>query len=1606
MDGSSQVLRYNWKTGSRRQPPGCWTGRTIFRFKPNQTFAVTNAVKKGLLQRLRHATHLHEVEKALMVQRKPRQRLSKVDLLETFAGAANISKHATIWGLKSLTPIDYNTGYDLSKKQTRNDVHFQIQRHRPLLLLQAIDCRPWTLLQDNVNYLHRPDELEAWRESVRPMLNDVVKWCEQQDDEGRFWIIENPEKSRIWKEPAMQRLLARQSSNMVTCHAGAYGATNSKGDMIRKGHNFAGNCPLILDQLQAKLSPEDLQRCVPLEGRETTLSQEYCPGLVQAILKGLYDTAFDRDPQRFYAPTNTFETFAVNNFNVDEDLDKWQPIFEAAEKLFRRTTHRTIVLPQSDPIWAQVRQLVPWHSVERVQLAIQPALHRFPTHVPHTHRGSALLYNDGTREVIAEDLGDLRFPKGRFHRPVNIGVFWFGMATSPHEAQQDQPQADPPLREDNPQHAIDINDKEISFPPDKHYDNDTKTVVSRLHRNLGHPPAAELKKLLAMNGIRNQKIIMAVEDMVCSSCQRTRTPVKPPPATVPDVGFRQFADAIQLDIVYIRDITGRNYPVLGVIDECTHLHQAAVLESRLPGEVLKKFVQIWAQPFGYPLIARLDPDGSFRAEFEEYLDTTGTQTDFIPPEAHHRIGLIERHNSTLRDIAERIIDAQGVAGPEQMELAIASTVFSKNACTWSTGRPPFIAAFGRIPRHGGLDLLSDDHSLTVGGTQQQMHQLADTLRSEAQQQIAAMKVDGAFRRALLRKTQPSPQQILSVGDTVAYWRWTTRSGKKRGGYKLARLLGLDPDGKSLWVQSGTNTVKIAKEQARQAYGFETWNPDPADLHAAAAPAEPPETIEVSDDDTTNVGNQQPRTPEELTQPASTPTAVASSAPSRLTPAKRPGEQLADDTRTRSLEATAELPQRQETEQQPQPAETSHSALANEHVTAQQLHSNLTANTVVRIQQQHSPKHYEFHSTAAQAPMTITDDGITLNHRHFDGTTDIYMPYRCDTCFKAYQASAEYDGDGMSEDSDASQDDMSTSTTPQPSLTRQQQKALDKELPWRVIVDRGGDYLEAFIKAAQDEEKSWMKFNSVKALDAKTAAKIMSTSKGRKRVLKSRAAYRDKAKNAGPLRAKARVVALGCLDPDLFSLNRESATPTRQAEMLVYALFISGHNRKLNRDGAKWYLWAGDVKTAFLQGVPESREEPLYLAPPRDEISIRAKIFPAPLYLVQGNIYGLASAPRTWSLHVCKCLKDNGWTQHSLDKMLFYLYKKVKGFDSEILVAVAVVYVDDFLVTFSDHFNQKELLSLFSWGSHTTLTTETPLEFKGKEIHLRYDYERQFYVWDLKQEKFIKAFQSGRVTGKKSDNLDPSVFPEYRSVAGSLQWVAGQTRPDVAATVSLHSKGSKATYADLTAMYDAVDHLRQTSDKGFVMNPTAIDDSTIVVTYADSSWANAENYASQHGCLIMLTDARATDAATHACLIDWKSSRSGRVCRSTLAAEASAADTSVGRSSFCNLMLSEILQRIPSFKITSPLRMIQVTDCKSLYDSIVAENPNVDDKRTIISVRSIQQYITRENTHWIPTQLMWADGLTKYSIKLMTILHQWLRHPYVMLRDQGQRESRV
>ena len=158
----------------------------------------------------------------------------------------------------------------------------------------------------------------------------------------------------------------------------------------------------------------------------------------------------------------------------------------------------------------------------------------------------------------------------------------------------------------------------------------------------------------------------------------------------------QFGDVVQMDIFYTRDLTGRNYAVLGCICESTHLHQAGVISDRTPQSVLECLDTMWFKPYGYPLQIKTDCDGAFQGAFIDAANENGIHVDYASPENHAEIGLVERHNSTLRSILERIVDCRGVTDDFNMKIAITAALFGKNACTWTHGRPPFIAALGRI----------------------------------------------------------------------------------------------------------------------------------------------------------------------------------------------------------------------------------------------------------------------------------------------------------------------------------------------------------------------------------------------------------------------------------------------------------------------------------------------------------------------------------------------------------------------------------------------------------------------------------------------------------------------------------------------------------------------------------------------------------------------------------------------------------------------------------------------------------------------------------------------------------------------------------------------
>eukprot|EP00913_Durusdinium_trenchii_P004942 g4589.t1 len=71
------------------------------------------------------------------------------------------------------------------------------------------------------------------------------------------------------------------------------------------------------------------------------------------------------------------------------------------------------------------------------------------------------------------------------------------------------------------------------------------------------------------------------------------------------------------------------------------------------------------------------------------------------------------------------------------------------------------------------------------------------------------------------------------------------------------------------------------------------------------------------------------------------------------------------------------------------------------------------------------------------------------------------------------------------------------------LTRQEKKAIEKELSYRDILSQSEDYIQDFIKSAQKEETSFMEWKSLKPVPPDETEKILADPELKKRVITSR-----------------------------------------------------------------------------------------------------------------------------------------------------------------------------------------------------------------------------------------------------------------------------------------------------------------------------------------------------------------------------------------------------------------------------------------------------------------------------------------------------------------------
>jgi len=378
-----------------------------------------------------------------------------------------------------------------------------------------------------------------------------------------------------------------------------------------------------------------------------------------------------------------------------------------------------------------------------------------------------------------------------------------------------------------------------------------------------------------------------------------------------------------------------------------------------------------------------------------------------------------------------------------------------------------------------------------------------------------------------------------------------------------------------------------------------------------------------------------------------------------------------------------------------------------------------------------------------------------------------------------------------------------------------------------------------------------------------------------------------------------------------------------------------------------------------------------------------------IFEIVGNVFGMANAPLVFCNHVREIMYSIGWHSHTLDTMCF-TFRSENGE----LLGVALFHVDDLLLTVSPLYNLSELRSAFTWGTWEQFPA--PIVWSGWTIVIRDDGCVLAHQAQFTQDADVRKFS---VSSTRDPNLSPAERTEFKSVGGSVQWLASHARVDLAAPCSLLQKG-ELTVKDLQDMNKLMIYAKEDPYVGYVFRPLDLL-CLLWVCWMDSSWANADAFKSQAGCLLTLTEECAYDTPTWCSIMDHKSSRSQRVVRSTLAAEASAADGAIDRLVYLVYFFHEITHGVKCTDKQAHSNlppMMAYTDCRSLYDALQQLTPSLTEKRTIIDICAIREAVGRDLVRWCPGDSNHADGLTKYALPLLRKFTSWLKDPWVTLRN--------
>ena len=291
--------------------------------------------------------------------------------------------------------------------------------------------------------------------------------------------------------------------------------------------------------------------------------------------------------------------------------------------------------------------------------------------------------------------------------------------------------------------------------------------IRRLHTMMNHKPKEDMVQVLRGAGA-SEELVNAAKIFQCESCRVSEEKPRTHPVSAPPP--YEFNHTVSVDVLETADDAGHRYSWLNVIDVGTSFQVVTLVRAGggqpSSAKCLRKFMQHWASPFGWPKVVTHDRGLHNRGAFAHGLSSHGVQIRQAGLESPEHIGKCERHGGIIKRAFKRLVKDHHVVGKDDVKKAMLEAQVAKNEFMRVGGFSPTQWVLGRLPR--GVGHVLDEEELGQLGVLSGRLDARTAFGRQAEFRHTAVHEDCSRRvsKTVLRKSAPLPGKY-QAGDLVS-----------------------------------------------------------------------------------------------------------------------------------------------------------------------------------------------------------------------------------------------------------------------------------------------------------------------------------------------------------------------------------------------------------------------------------------------------------------------------------------------------------------------------------------------------------------------------------------------------------------------------------------------------------------------------------------------------------------------------------------------------------------------------------------------------------------------------------------------------------------------